>query len=206
MQRLRLAFAKTAAMKYTGHLDLHTVWERTFRRARLPLAYSQGFHPQPKLQLASALPLGFTSECELADVWMETPQDLAAARAALDIAVPPGVKIIAVTEAVLTEPALQVQLRSAEYRVTLAETLTEQEAASRVTELLAQSELPRVRRNKPYDLRPLIESLVFENNELVMQLAAREGATGRPEEVLTALRLDAAKAHYHRTKLILTGL
>ncbi len=61
MQRLRLTFAKTAAMRYTGHLDLHTTWERTLRRARLPLAYSQGFHPQPKIQLASALPLGFTS-------------------------------------------------------------------------------------------------------------------------------------------------
>lgn len=206
MQRLRLTFAKTAAMKYTGHLDLHTVWERTFRRARLPLAYSQGFHPQPKLQLASALPLGFTSECELADVWMETSQDLAAARAALDIAMPPGLKIITVTEAALTEPALQVQLRSAEYRVTLAERLTEQAAASRVAELLAQSELPRVRRDKPYDLRPLIESLVFENNVLGMRLAAREGATGRPEEVLAALNLDAAQAKYHRTQLIVSGL
>jgi radical SAM-linked protein len=44
-------------MRYTGHLDLHRAWERTFRRARLPLAYSQGFHPQPRLNLACALPL-----------------------------------------------------------------------------------------------------------------------------------------------------
>ncbi|MGQ0600821.1 MAG: TIGR03936 family radical SAM-associated protein [Anaerolineales bacterium] len=203
MQRLRLTFAKTAAMKYTGHLDLHTVWERTFRRARLPLAYSQGYHPQPKLQLASALPLGFTSECEIADAWMETPQDLAAARAALESAMPPGLKLIEVTEAPLTERALQTQLRSAEYRVTMAESLTEQAAASRVAELLAQSELPRIRRDKPYDLRPLVESLIFENSVLIMRLAAREGATGRPEEVLAALGLDAAKAHYHRTKLIM---
>ncbi|HLE27799.1 MAG TPA: TIGR03936 family radical SAM-associated protein, partial [Anaerolineales bacterium] len=75
MQRLRLTFAKTAAMKFSGHLDLHKTWERTLRRARLPLAYSQGFNPQPRLQLASALPLGFTSECEVLDAWMEAPQD-----------------------------------------------------------------------------------------------------------------------------------
>ena len=47
-------------MRFTGHLDLHRAWERTFRRAHLPLAYTQGFHPQPRIQLAGALPLGFT--------------------------------------------------------------------------------------------------------------------------------------------------
>ena len=70
-QRLRLTFAKTEAMRFTGHLDLHHTWERTFRRAGLPLAYSQGFNPHPRLNLASALPLGFTSECEVIDVWLE---------------------------------------------------------------------------------------------------------------------------------------
>jgi radical SAM-linked protein len=204
MQRLRLTFAKTAAMKYTGHLDLHTVWERTFRRARLPLAYSQGFNPQPKLQLASALPLSFTSECELADAWMETAQDLAAARAALEAAAPPGIKVIAVSEAAPTEPALQTQLRSAEYRVTLGTPLVAAEAAARIAELLARSEIPRVRRDKSYDLRPLIETLAaVDEATLAMQLAAREGATGRPEEVLAALGLDPARAKYHRAKLLL---
>ena len=62
-------------MRFTGHLDLHRAWERTFRRAGLPLAYSQGFNPHPRLNLASALPLGFTSEGEVIDVWLE--QDLA---------------------------------------------------------------------------------------------------------------------------------
>jgi radical SAM-linked protein len=205
MQRLRLTFAKTAAMKYTGHLDLHTVWERTFRRARLPLAYSQGFNPQPKLQLASALPLGFTSECELADVWLESPQDLALARAALEAAAPPGIQIIAVTEAALDEPALQMQLRSAGYRVTLGAPLAGPEAATRIGALLAQTGIPRLRRDKSYDLRPLIEDLAFANEALLMMLAAREGATGRPEEVVAALGLDPAPARYHRTRLVLAG-
>ena len=65
--RLRIVFAKTEAMRYTSHLDLHRTWERTIRRANLPLAYSQGYNPHPRINLASALPLGFTSDCEVVE-------------------------------------------------------------------------------------------------------------------------------------------
>ena len=207
MQRLRLTFAKTAAMKFSGHLDLHKTWERTLRRARLPLAYSEGFNPQPKIQLAAALPLGFTSECEVLDVWMETPQDLAEARAALERAAPPGIKLVGIEEVPERSPALQTQVASAEYRVAVSTSLNPAEIDERITALLASLEIQRTRRQKEYDLRPLIESLArAESDELghtlVMRLAAREGATGRPEEVVDALGAEAARAAFHRTKLI----
>lgn len=207
MQRLRLTFAKTAAMRYTGHLDLHTTWERTLRRARLPLAYSQGFHPQPKIQLASALPLGFTSECEVADVWLETAQDPAEARAQLERAAPPGLVITDVIEAPETAPKLQVALRSAEYQVIIASALTPEGMDQHIATLLAYPSIPRVRRGKNYDLRPLIESLARAASDelghtLIMRLAAREGATGRPEEVVEALGHSVAEARFHRQRLV----
>ena len=203
MQRLRLTFAKTAAMRFTGHLDLHTTWERTLRRARLPLAYSQGFHPQPKIQLASALPLGFTSDYELVDVWLETTQDVAQARAQLEQAAPPGIVIQAVEEVSATAPKLQVALQSAEYQAIIASALPPEDIDQRIATLLAQPEIPRVRREKKYDLRPLIESLARTASDelgytLVMRLAAREGATGRPEEVVEALGHSATEARFHR--------
>jgi radical SAM-linked protein len=208
MQRLRLTFAKTAAMKYTGHLDLYKTWERILRRARLPLAYSQGFHPQPKMQIAAALPLGFTSECEVGDFWMETPQDLTEARAALEQAAPPGIKIIEAADVPLNSPSLQTLVRSAEYRVVVASALTPEQMDERLAALLAASEIKRERRGKPYDLRPLIESLERVASDplghtLQMRLAAREGATGRPEEVVEALGASAREAAYHRQRLIL---
>ncbi len=207
MQRLRLTFAKTAALKFSGHLDLHKAWERTLRRARLPLAYSEGFNPQPKMQLAAALPLGFTSECEVLDAWLETPQDLAEARAALERAAPPGIKLAGIEEAPAKSPALQTQVASAEYRVAMNSSLDPAEMDERIAALLAAPEILRTRRQRKYDLRPLIESLArTESDELghtlVMRLAAREGATGRPEEVVDALGADAAQAAFHRTKLI----
>ena len=69
--RIRITFAKQGPLRYTGHLDLHKLWERAARRAELPLAYSQGFHPQPKMNIAAALPLGFSSRCEVMDMKLE---------------------------------------------------------------------------------------------------------------------------------------
>lgn len=206
MQRLRLTFAKTAAMQYTGHLDTHLAWERTVRRARLPLAYSQGFHPQPKIQLAAALPLGFTSGAEVADIWLESAFPLDAVRAALEPAMPPGLGLVEVAEAPLDAPALQTRVRAALYRVTLTSLLPPEALDARVADLLDRAEIRRVRRDKTYDLRPLIESLerlrsAGDVHLLDMQLAAREGATGRPEEVVAALGFSPDDARYHRQQL-----
>src|SRR5512136_903583 len=71
--RLRITFSKSGALRYTGHLDLQTTWERIVRRAGLPLAYTQGFHPGPRIQIASALPLGFIGHAEIVDIWLREP-------------------------------------------------------------------------------------------------------------------------------------
>lgn len=208
MQRLRITFSKTAAMKFSGHLDLHKTWERTLRRARLPLAYSEGFKPHPKIQIAAALPLGFTSECELVDIWLETSQPLPQARAALEHAVPPGIVILELAEAPEVGPALQTQVIAAEYRALVSTELSSEAIDERIAALLAAPEIKRVRREKEYDLRPLIESLARTESDalghtLLMRLTARDGATGRPEEVVEALGAEAAKAKFHRQKLFL---
>src|SRR5262245_57740470 len=117
--RLRITFTKTGPAKYSGHIDLHKSWERTLRRAGLPLAYSQGFHPQPKIQLAVALPLGFTSECELVDVWFTEPVEAGAVSEALRRASPPGIEIKAVGEVADSLPAMQTQVRAVDYVATV---------------------------------------------------------------------------------------
>lgn len=200
--RIRITFSKTEAMRFTGHLDLHRAWERTFRRAGLPIAYSQGFHPQPRFSLAAALPLGFTSECELADVWMEREVALGEMQTSLERAAPPGIAIHNLALADDREPALQIQVRSAVYQITMLDAVTD--LAGRVERVLAAESLPRQRRGKDYDLRPLIESLqMVGENILLAQMAAREGATGRPEEVLSALDILPEAARVHRTHLLL---
>jgi radical SAM-linked protein len=186
--RVRITYAKQGMLRYTGHLDLQRVWERVLRRSTLPVLYSQGFNPLPRLQLAGALPLGIESACEVMDFWLGERLELMAVAQALKVALPPGMDISDVCEVDLHAPALETQLKSAEYRVTFKETVDKIELEKKVAELLKADSLPRERRGKAYDLRPLVEGLRIEpDGGLWMKLAVRPGATGRPEEVLAIL-------------------
>lgn len=208
LQRIRVRSAKREALRYVSHLDMHMVWERTLRRAGLPLAYSKGFHPNPRLHLASALPLGFLSRCEITDFWLDLaePPDLAVLAAQVQAAAPPGLEILQVETVPLREPALQIQVTAAEFAAAPLDPVDEAALSQAVSSLLASQAILRERRGKPYDLRPLVESLEVIPGEqplLRMRLAAREGATGRPEEVLQALGQDPAGYRVERLKLFL---
>lgn len=203
--RVRVTFSKTGALRYIGHLDLHSLWERAARRAALPLAYSQGFHPQPKLQLAAALPLGFSSRCEVADLRLETDIEMSGLAARLTQAMPEGIQIISVEQVDERAAPLQTRLDFAEYEVILPPEVDEKTLRSSLDSVLRAGSLPRERRGKPYDLKPLIAALELLHRDkfiLFMRLAAREGATGRPEEVLAALGIPFEITQIERTRLI----
>jgi len=205
--RARITFTKQGALRYTGHLDLHRLWERAMRRADLPLSYSQGFHPQPKISLASALPLGFSSRGEVLDVRFndEIPTEEITGR--LKVSLPPDIQVTHVESVDEREPALQTQVLSATYDVHLTEPVDGSDLTRKVEELMMSESLPRERRGKIYDLRPLIETLdvnIEADGKVWMQmkLAARDGATGRPEEVLNALGILPEYTLVERTLLI----
>jgi len=205
--RLRVTFSKQGALRYTGHLDLHKIWERTARRAGLSLAYSEGFHPQPKIQLASALPLGFSSRAEVADLWINSEPDLETLPARIESNAPPGLEIIQVESVDDRAPALQTQITTADYEVTLLDETDEASLTRRLSALMDASSLPRARRGKMYDLRPLIEDLRLGKSpdgslRLDMRLSAGEGATGRPDEVLDELGIPLEAARVERTRLL----
>jgi radical SAM-linked protein len=208
--RVRLTFSKNGAMRYVGHLDLFRSWERTFRRSGLPIAYSQGFHPQPRMNLACALPLGFTSQCELLDAWLEQELPPQHIQESLSQAVPPGLLVKEIERIDLSAPSLQSQVVSAVYAITLLDSVPD--IAARLSRVTSAEQLPRLRRNKPYDLRPLMENLSLDLNKesgkqiLQVQLAAREAATGRPEELLDELGIEFSSTHVHREKLVLRSL
>jgi radical SAM-linked protein len=193
-------------MRYTSHLDLHRTWERTVRRAGLPIAYSQGYNPRPRIQIAAALPLGFTSGHELVDVWFQEPVEVAEAREALEDASPPGIYILELEKADLRSPALQTQVRAADYTATILEPFPD--LHERIDRIQTAHSLPRQRRGKSYDLRPLIEEIkrLEDNPEgpqtIQMRLKAEEGATGRPEEVLLEMGISPSLARVERTQII----
>lgn len=200
--RLRITFAKQGALRYTGHLDLHRLWERAARRAELPLAYSQGFHPQPKLNIAAALPLGFASRCEVLDMRLEREIPLDGLREKLQETLPTGIQVSNIESVDEKLPALQTLVAAAEYEVTLTVPVPGSELKRRIDSVMESESIIRERRGKTYDLRPLIEELKCENGDKIfMRLAAREGATGRPEEVLDLLGIQFESTRIERTHL-----
>lgn len=205
--RLRLVFAKTETMRFTSHLDLYRTLERTIRRAGLPLAYTQGYRPHPRINIASALPLGFTGENELAEIWLETELPSEQIAHALRRAAPPGLEIRQAEIVAPRSPNLQTLLQASEYIITFLQPVPHLE--HRVLELMSAESLPRQRGGKNYDLRSLILTLEClpdddqGHQRLLACLSAREAATGRPEEVILALGANPEMARLHRQRLIL---
>ncbi|WKZ42616.1 MAG: TIGR03936 family radical SAM-associated protein [Anaerolineales bacterium] len=200
--RIRITFSKQGPLRYTGHLDLHKLWERAARRAELPLAYSQGFHPQPKMSLAAALPLGFSSTCEVLDMRLERDVELVSLRERLNGTLPPGIRVLSVEQAEERAPALQTQVAEAEYQIELREPVGPSELKRRIEAAMESKSIPRERRGKSYNLRPLILFIEAFDDKITMRLAAREGATGRPEEVLDVLGIAFEETRIERTRLI----
>ena len=208
--RIRITFSKLGALRYTGHLDLHRLWERAARRAELPLAYSQGFHPQPKTNMAAALPLGFSSRCEMIDMRLEHEIPLDGLREKLQQTLPTGIQVSSIELVDERAPALQTQVAAAEYEVTLTESVNGSDLKRRFDSVMESGSILRERRGKTYDLRPLIEELTLipgpspegGREKILMRLSAREGATGRPEEVLDVMGIAFAGTRIERTRLI----
>jgi radical SAM-linked protein len=204
-QRIRITYSKGVELQYTGNLDMHKVWERTFRRAHLPLAYSQGFHPQPKIQQAAPLPLGFTSSSEKLDVWLDTDESITSITKKLVATVQPGILVQQVSLIDSTSEALPNLITAAEYHIAFDELIDVPLLQKKIADLLASANIERTRRGKRYDLRPLIQSLALSSEKplvLIVQLVSLPGATGRPEEVLEELGIDPFSVDIERTKLL----
>ncbi len=208
--RLRVRFAKGEPLKYISHLDLARTWERVFRRAGLPLAYSQGFNPRPRFQIAAALPVGVTGSAELLDLWLTEPLPPAAVLARLRSQLPPGLTIHAVERVDRKAPSLQSRMRAAECRAVVHSDEPPDAIRRRVRALLDAPTLPRQRQHKgklkTYDLRPLIQAIAVEPEaagavRLTMRLQANPQGAGRPDQVLDLLGLSTAPHTIERTNL-----
>jgi radical SAM-linked protein len=209
-QRLRVTFAKGQEVKYISHLDLMRLWERALRRAEIPLLYSKGYNPRPRISIGAPLAVGFTGRREVMDLILErriSPLDFATS---VRKDLPPGITLVEVEEVYAALPSLQSQVHSAEYRAVVEARETKEEIRDRLATLLSSARLPRERRGKKYDLRPLIQELWLEQTEeegyiLGMRLQTGEHGTGRPDEVLAELRLDELVKAIERSQLYFTS-
>jgi len=201
--KYRIVFAKTEAMRFTGHLDLFRAWERLLRRARTPLAYSTGFHPHPKIQIGAALPLGATGENELVDIETDAECDAGALTREIAEHAPPGIQVKRVLALAPDAPGLEKLVVAGDYSADPLEDAWPVDLPQRIERLMSANSIPRERRGKAYDLRPRILSLALDGNILRMRLCLTPDATGRPDEVLSALDMESLPVLVKRDKLLL---
>lgn len=212
-QRLRVTFAKGPQLKYISHLDLSLAWERALRRADVPLAYSQGHTPHARIQLASGLPLGYTSSNEVMDVVLTEPMSPPEFGHRVRPALPTGLTVRSVQEVPLKSDSLQSSLRQAVYRVVVETSLPVEELTRRIADLLAADRIEQQRMRKgqreTFDLRPLVEDIALETVEeeegrpvLSMRLSAGQRGNVRPDTVLAALGLGDSYALVERIQLL----
>jgi radical SAM-linked protein len=220
VQRLRVTFARGEDLKYITHLDLMRFWERALRRADLPVSYSEGFSPHAQLSLAAPLPVGTTSDGELMDVFMA--ERIAPRRFVEEAAqqLPPALAIVSVEEVGIALPALQADVRFADYLVELdpstageGDAASYDNAAGAVQTFLEASSMPWQHKRddevRSYDIRAQVDRLEARHNAdggvaLTMRLKNDNTGSGRPEQVVAALGLGTPRC-IHRTMLILAG-
>lgn len=185
--RYRVRFSKSGPVRFLGHLDLARTLMRALRRARMPLVYSQGFNPKPRVQFGPALPLGFQSEGEYLDLELSQRLDVEASRDRVNDALPSGLRIEAMREIASTVPSLGEAIRAARYRVEFREPEGMAERLARFRErgpVTLVSE--RKGRSATFDLdREILGLDAAGDGAWRLTLAVRgEGASVRPEEVV----------------------
>jgi radical SAM-linked protein len=208
-QRIRVWFRKSERVRYISHLDVLRTWERALRRAELPLAYSQGFTPHPKLAFASPLPMGFGSEGEIMDVTLDESVPLDDFLARLREQTTEDLAVLRGEEVAVSGPPPQAAMLWADYRFALAVSPPEGERA--VAGFLAKETLPfteeRGERVREYDLRTACAWLrckpVEGGAEFEVRLRASQELTARPEAIIGALFPGQSAPIIIRTNIVL---
>jgi len=199
---VRLRYAKGAAVRFLSHLDMMRELERTLRRASVPILYTEGYSPHPKLAAGPPLPLGWTSahewlDVELADEWSKN--DLADLLADLNSKVAPGIEFLEAAAMPKKSVSLNAGIATANYTARFPSPpfeTTMGELVARVNEFLARDSVVVTRRGKKrsseVNIRPMVrEFSVVGEDTVVLRLTTVDGKTVRPTEVLrVALGLE----------------
>jgi len=204
VQRVRMQYAKRGRLRFASQRDFARAFERALRRAEVPMAYSAGFSPHPKISYVGAAPTGAASEAEYVEIGLTRPVDLAELRTALDAALPDGLDIVAAVEA--GPHSLAERVQASHWRIELPG-VDPEVARSAVAALFDRAELhvERVTKTgrKDVDVRAvLVRCGVPERPDgpqrpvrAILDLFVRQVTPAvRPDDVLAALRIVAGLA------------
>lgn len=192
--RLRLHWGKREPLTYLSHLETLRAWGRIFRRAGIPLAYSQGFNPQPRISLGLALPVGWESTAEYMDVILQSPMPPQEVLLRLGSHLLPGLEAYEIKVIPAQGPSLNQTLALAQYHLRGA-VKDDGEYQDGWRDFLKQSEIivnrKKAKEIKKVNLRPFLLAVApspHPEEGLTIKLKISQGQSPRPEEVLAAYR------------------
>jgi radical SAM-linked protein len=203
VQRLRVHYAKRGRLRFTSHRDFARAFERALRRADVPMAYSAGFSPHPKISYVGAAPTGVASEAEYLEIGLARVCEPDAVRSALDAALPDGLDLVEVV-AVGSAGSLAERMQASRWQVELPGVGAETAAAA-VAELMARDQLSVERLTKDgrrsVDVRTALVHAELSaaagagEPRAILELVVRQVTPAvRPDDVLAALRIVAGLA------------
>lgn len=201
-QRIRLRYTKRGRLRFTSHRDFQRAFERALRRAGVPMAYSAGFTPHPRVSYANAAPTGAASEAEYAEIALSARRDPAELRSRLDESLPDGLDVIDAVQARTTDFGERLQASVWELRL---DGVAPDEAAQAATAFLSAGAVEVRRQTKKgvrvFDARAAVVSLesLPGGSDVpgprpcaILRLVVRHLTPAvRPDDVLSGLRATA---------------
>lgn len=206
VMRVRIRYSRHGKIRFTSHRDVARLIERALRKLRLPVAYSEGFSPRPKISFGLALSVGHESDAEYLDVDLTTSVDLEDLPRQLTAALPDGLRAIAAAELEPGAMSLQQVITSCRWFIEVLGASVDDVAAA-VSNVLASPELPLERERKGktsvVDVRPAIRALhVVGPTDTGVQLdveLATETVSLRPSELVRVLGEGLREGRVRRT-------
>ena len=193
VQKLRLRYTKRGPLRFASHRDLARALERALRRSQVPMAFSAGFSPHPKISYMGAAPTGAASEAEYFEIGLAERRDPEQVRLALDASLPPGIDVLECVEAGEGTGALADRLDATRWRIDLPG-IEPAELSAAVERLLAADQVMVTKRTKngtrDVDARAAVVSATVsgETGCAILGIVVRQlTPTVRPDDVVAAL-------------------
>lgn len=209
--KIRATFSKTDRAKYISHLDLNRTMQRAFKRAKIPVWYTEGFNPHAYIMFPLALSLGVDSKCEIMDFSITEEMSFDEIKAKLNAVLPEGLKIMNVA----LEGKKHTEIAFSEYIVSISSNVSAENISKKFKEFLSLEKIEIEKKTKKkginlIDIKPFINvtQMITENNlfNFTLRLPAGTQTNINPSLVIDAFiaysNLEIEMEHIERIKIL----
>ncbi len=189
--RLRLRMARHGALRWISHLDAQRALERGLRRAGIPMSYTEGYHPRPRISFALPLPLGCCSESEWVDLTLYRQEDPLRVKEKLNKSLPGDFQVLRIRHLSGDTPALTSQVLKSVFTAQLPPEIDVEELQHRIGDLMSREEVLIQKKNRTVNARPFIDRFYLKQDEqgreLVLEIIKNQKGSIKADQVMDAL-------------------